>query len=97
MDSAECSSKMLMREGCALQIIVAERGPLVFVFNFSPFNDYEGYKVCLRTTFKPIFLLCLPSLECHEQSMARQLQRGVGCHAGGHTGARQVQGNTDIR
>jgi 1,4-alpha-glucan branching enzyme len=29
-----------------MQIIVAERGPLVFVFNFSPFNDYEGYKVC---------------------------------------------------
>ena len=30
---------------CALwQVIVAERGPLVFVFNFSPFNDYEGYK-----------------------------------------------------
>jgi hypothetical protein len=28
-----------------VQLIVAERGPLVFVFNFSPFNDYEGYKV----------------------------------------------------
>lgn len=28
-----------------MQVIVAERGPLVFVFNFSPFNDYEGYKV----------------------------------------------------
>ncbi|CAK0744688.1 1,4-alpha-glucan-branching enzyme, chloroplastic/amyloplastic [Coccomyxa viridis] len=27
------------------QTIVAERGPLLFVFNFSPFNDYEGYKV----------------------------------------------------
>ena len=28
-----------------LQVIVAERGPLVWVFNFSPFSDYEGYKV----------------------------------------------------
>ncbi len=28
-----------------MQVIVAERGPLVFVFNFSPYNDYEGYKV----------------------------------------------------
>ena len=27
------------------QVIVAERGPLVWVFNFSPFNSYEGYKV----------------------------------------------------
>ena len=27
------------------QVIVAERGPLVWVFNFSPFNDYEGFKV----------------------------------------------------
>ena len=27
------------------QVIVAERGPLLFVFNFSPFNDYEGCKV----------------------------------------------------
>ena len=26
------------------QVIVAERGPLVWVFNFSPFNDYEGFK-----------------------------------------------------
>lgn len=29
----------------ALQVLVAERGPLVFVFNFSPHNDYEGLKV----------------------------------------------------
>ncbi|EIE25420.1 starch branching enzyme [Coccomyxa subellipsoidea C-169] len=29
----------------AEQVIVAERGPLLFVFNFSPFNSYEGYKV----------------------------------------------------
>jgi 1,4-alpha-glucan branching enzyme len=27
------------------QVLVAERGPLVFVFNFSPSNDYEGLKV----------------------------------------------------
>lgn len=27
------------------QVIVAERGPLLFVFNFSPSNDYEGLKV----------------------------------------------------
>lgn len=28
-----------------LQVIVAERGPIVFVFNWSPYNDYEGLKV----------------------------------------------------
>eukprot|EP00891_Asterochloris_glomerata_P000493 jgi/Astpho2/493/fgenesh1_pm.00011_%23_33_t len=27
------------------QVIVAERGALVFVFNFSPFHSFEGYKV----------------------------------------------------
>jgi len=27
------------------QVIVAERGPLVFVFNFNPFTDYEGLKI----------------------------------------------------
>lgn len=26
------------------QVLVAERGPLVWVFNFSPFNTYEGLK-----------------------------------------------------
>ena len=30
-----------------VQVIVAERGPLVWVFNFSPFNDYEGFKARL--------------------------------------------------
>ena len=30
---------------CCAQLLVAERGPLVFVFNFSPFNDYADYKV----------------------------------------------------
>ena len=29
---------------CCLQVLVAERGTLVFVFNFSPTNDYEGLK-----------------------------------------------------
>jgi len=29
----------------ARQVLVAERGPLVFVFNFSPTNDYEGLAV----------------------------------------------------
>ncbi|KAK9809388.1 hypothetical protein WJX73_000627 [Symbiochloris irregularis] len=27
------------------QVIVAERGPLLFVFNFSPFDSFEGFKV----------------------------------------------------
>ena len=27
------------------QVLVAERGPLVFVFNFNPFEDFEGLKV----------------------------------------------------
>lgn len=26
------------------QVLVAERGPLVWVFNWSPFNDYKGVK-----------------------------------------------------
>ena len=30
---------------CAAQVLVAERGPLVWVFNFSPFNTYEGLQV----------------------------------------------------
>ena len=30
-----------------LQVVVAERGPLVFVFNFSPVTDYEGLQVRL--------------------------------------------------
>ena len=37
-----------------MQIIVAERGPLLFVFNFSPFNDYEGYKVSAAAVLHPI-------------------------------------------
>jgi hypothetical protein len=28
-----------------LQVLVAERGPLVFVFNWHPHQDYEGLKV----------------------------------------------------
>lgn len=28
-----------------MQVIVAERGDLLFVFNFSPFDTYEGFKV----------------------------------------------------
>jgi hypothetical protein len=28
-----------------LQVLVAERGPLVFVFNWHPHEDYEGLKV----------------------------------------------------
>jgi 1,4-alpha-glucan branching enzyme len=28
-----------------LQVLVAERGPLVFVFNWHPHDDYEGMKV----------------------------------------------------
>ena len=27
------------------QVLVFERGPLVFVFNWSPTKDHEGYKV----------------------------------------------------
>ena len=27
------------------QVLVVERGPLVFVFNFSPFEGYEGLAV----------------------------------------------------
>jgi hypothetical protein len=28
-----------------MQVIVAERGPLVWVFNFSPHTDYDGLQV----------------------------------------------------
>jgi hypothetical protein len=31
------------------QVIVAERGPLVWVFNFSPTRDYEGLKARFPT------------------------------------------------
>ncbi|KAL6754518.1 starch branching enzyme [Haematococcus lacustris] len=34
------------------QVLVAERGPLLFVFNFSPFNTYEGYRVAAPTPGK---------------------------------------------
>jgi len=48
-----------------LQLIVAERGPLVFVFNFSPFNNHEGYKVWsaaplfATSTASKLWSLCL--------------------------------------
>lgn len=29
------------------KVLVAERGPLVFVFNFSPHADYEGLEVAV--------------------------------------------------
>ena len=40
-----------------LQVLVAERGPLVFVFNFSPFHDYEGLKVICHALPPPLPLL----------------------------------------
>ena len=33
-----------------LQVIVAERGALVFVFNLSPFHSFEGYKVSRKAS-----------------------------------------------
>lgn len=38
---------------CDVQVLVAERGPLLFVFNFSPTNTYKDYKCVLasRHTF----------------------------------------------
>ena len=54
---------------CAVQLIVAERGPLLFVFNFSPFDDYEGYKVRARSPRNAAQMRhCLPALTvafCH--------------------------------
>jgi hypothetical protein len=41
---------------CGAQVIVAERGPLVWVFNFSPFNTYEGLQVG-RCACRPIVLV----------------------------------------
>ena len=43
-----------MTAAVVMQIIVAERGPLLFVFNFSPFNDYEGYKVSAAAVLQSI-------------------------------------------
>jgi hypothetical protein len=41
------------------QVIVAERGPLVFVFNFSPVTDYEGLQV--RPPASPACMIaCIP-------------------------------------
>lgn len=51
-----------------MQVIVAERGLLVFVFNLSPFHDYEGYKV----REGPVLLLCLGSTSSWLSSYARQ-------------------------
>ena len=51
-----------------MQVIVAERGLLVFVFNFSPFHDYKGYKV----REGPVLLLCLDSGSSWLSSYARQ-------------------------
>ena len=39
---------LLRSAAVMLQVIVAERGALVFVFNFSPFHSFEGYKVSRR-------------------------------------------------
>jgi hypothetical protein len=38
---------------CRAQLLVAERGPLVFVFNFSPFHDYADYKARRRPRRAP--------------------------------------------
>lgn len=38
------------------QLIVAERGPLLFVFNFSPDQDYEELKV--RRHLQPLCSAC---------------------------------------
>jgi hypothetical protein len=35
-----------------VQVLVAERGPLVFVFNWHPHDDYEGLKVAAPTPGK---------------------------------------------
>lgn len=39
-----CLSFSCLRASC-VQVLVAERGPLVFVFNWHPHQDYEGLKV----------------------------------------------------
>jgi hypothetical protein len=43
-----CTPPFRQHQLAWLQVLVAERGPLVFVFNFSPFNDYEGLQVTLQ-------------------------------------------------
>jgi len=68
-----------------VQIIVAERGPLVLVFNFSPFSDYEGYKVGQATMFIfklssflpcPVCLAAPPALS--EQALIGGLHAQIG-------------------
>jgi hypothetical protein len=40
-----CCTLLLLLLLLLLQVLVAERGPLVFVFNWHPHEDYEGLKV----------------------------------------------------
>ena len=65
-----------------MQIIVAERGPLVLVFNFSPYNDYEGYKVGQATmfTFELSSHLPCPTLLAAPSALSEQALIG-GSHA----------------
>lgn len=42
------SQELCLTFPCCMQMIVAEKGPLVFVFNFSVTSDYEGYKVSIE-------------------------------------------------
>ena len=91
---------MLRCDVCALQLIVAERGPLLFVFNFSPFNDYEGYKARLFHQFLPCYFSVPARAEVPKAAHDKTAAEGElfwGCHAGGHSRAGQVQGGAVIR
>jgi len=49
-----------------LQVLVAERGPLVFVFNWHPHDDYEGLKVAApQPGMTPLRLYTYMDFVCH--------------------------------
>ena len=57
LDGHACSTRLcgaltglLSCTAVMLQVIVAERGALVFVFNLSPFHSFEGYKVSRKAS-----------------------------------------------
>ena len=61
---------------CCAQLLVAERGPLVFVFNFSPFNDYADYKVRAQHAPAPLAVIhCQLKVACPQISMAQQVRK----------------------
>ena len=75
-----------------LQVIVAERGPLVWVFNFSPTESYEGLKVSSSTHVISFVCLCrLASTGRHATSVPF-LPTGPAAHSPPRVAACPIKG-----